>query len=200
MLLSVRCRTRLAGARDGHRHVVVADRRAASTRHVPSVVDSHWRTNVGGVQHLLAFRNVAEKRRREDVDDIIDLSISQRAARFGIVMCDENVCLDALALLSPLGLGIEKADDAIGIAHGGYFRINNDRGRIGKPHGERCTTLDAGRTVADHPIEPLPHLVDDTGNAAFGQSILASGLRVGSKNRVSRGLSRMSAYESVAAP
>ena len=105
------------------------------------------------------------------------LSISPRAARCAIVARDQDVLLDALALLGLLGLGIEQPDDAIGIAHRRHFRIGHDDGGVGEAHGERGAALDAGRAVADHPVEFAAQLLDDAGDALLGQRILVAGLR-----------------------
>ena len=82
-----------------------------------------------------------------------------------------------LALLGLLGLGIEQPDDAVGIAHRRYFRVGDDDGGVGEAHGERGPALDAGRAVADHPIEFATQLLDDAGNACLGQRILVARLR-----------------------
>ena len=50
-------------------------------------------------------------------------------------------------------------------------------GRIGVPHRQRRAALDAGRTVADDPIEFRAQLRDDAGDAVFGERVLVAGLR-----------------------
>ena len=72
-----------------------------------------------------------------------------------IVTGDQDVFLDALALLRLRRLGVEHADDAVGVAHRGHFRVGDDEGFIGIAHGERGAALDAGRAVADDPVEGL---------------------------------------------
>ena len=86
------------------------------------------------------------------------LSISPFAGAHGVVARDQQVFLDPLALLRLLGLGVEQADDAVGIAHRGDFRIGYDDGSVGMPHGERRAALDACRAVADHPVETFAQL------------------------------------------
>ena len=85
--------------------------------------------------------------------------------------------VDALAALRLDRLGIEQPDDAVGIAHRGYFGIGHDDGGIGIAHRQRGAALDPGRTVADDPVEFLPQLVNDFGDAVFGQRVLVAGLR-----------------------
>src|ERR1039458_2125619 len=88
-----------------------------------------------------------------------------------MILTDEEA-VDALAALRLDRLGIEQPDDAVGIAHRGYFGIGHDDGGIGIAHRQRGAALDPGRTVADDPVEFLPQLVDDFGDAVFGQRVL----------------------------
>src|SRR6185312_17100358 len=49
-------------------------------------------------------------------------------------------------------------------------------GLVGKAHGERGAALDAGRAVAQNPVEPAPEFVDDAPDALVGQRVLVAGL------------------------
>src|SRR5947209_3862618 len=51
-----------------------------------------------------------------------------------------------------------------------------DDGGVGMAHRERGTAVDAGRAVADHPVEFLLELGDDPGDAAAGERVLVTGL------------------------
>ena len=73
--------------------------------------------------------------------------------------------LHALAALGLQRLGVEQADDAVGVAHRGDFRVGDDDGDVGMAHGQRRAALDAGRAVADDPVELLAQLVDHPGDA-----------------------------------
>src|SRR5207248_10893839 len=94
-----------------------------------------------------------------------------------IISGDEEVLVDALAPLRLLGLRIEHADDAVGIAYRRDFRIGDDDGGIGMSHRQDCTALDAGGTVADHPVESLLELADDAPHPFLGEGVLVAGLR-----------------------
>ena len=84
---------------------------------------------------------------------------------------------DPLAFLGLDGFRIEHADDAIGVAHRGYFGIGDDDGFVGKAHRKRCAALDARRAVAQHPVEPRSQFGDDLADALVGECILVAGLR-----------------------
>src|SRR5262249_23327346 len=115
--------------------------------------DRDRRANVRGTQHLVAFRNDAEQGNGEDFEDILDTEHLVVCGAAGIEPGNEKVLVEAFALLGLRGLRIEKADDAIGIAHRRDFRIDDYDGDIGMAHGECRAPLDAGRTVTDHPVE-----------------------------------------------
>ena len=83
----------------------------------------------------------------------------------------------ALAAFGPRGLGIEKADDAVGVADGRDFRIGHHDRLVGEAHREQRAALDARRTVAKHPIEAVPQLADDSLDALVSESVLVAGLR-----------------------
>ncbi|MCY1225997.1 hypothetical protein D9M72_382110 [compost metagenome] len=82
----------------------------------------------------------------------------------------------ALAVFGLQRLGIEQADDAVGIAHRGDFRIGHDDGDIGVAHGERRAAFDAGRAVADHPVEGVLQGGDDLLDPFRRQIVLVAGL------------------------
>ena len=44
-------------------------------------------------------------------------------------------------------------------------------------HRQDCTALDAGGTVADHPVESLLELADDAPHPFLGEGVLVAGLR-----------------------
>jgi hypothetical protein len=71
----------------------------------------------------------------------------------------------------------EKTDNAVGIAYRGDLRIRDDYGGVGVPHRERRAALDAGRAVAQNPIELGTQLADHVRDPLFGEGILVSGLR-----------------------
>ena len=123
-------------------------------RRAVGIVQRHRRADIGRLQHVLALGNDAEQRRREDFEDVVDREhLAARRAR-RIVARDQDVLLDPLALLRLHGLGIEHADDAVGIAHRGDLGIGDDDGLVGIAHRQRGAALDAGRAVADDPVEP----------------------------------------------
>ena len=100
----------------GARHRIGAARRAGRTG------DGDGLADVGGAQHLLAFRDDAEQRHREDLEHVLDLEHLAARGAVRVVAGDQEVLLDALALLGLLGLGIEQPDDAVGIAHRRHLR------------------------------------------------------------------------------
>ncbi len=73
----------------------------------------------------------------------------------------------------------EQADDAVGVAHRRHFRVGHHDGRVGVAHGERRAPLDAGRAVADDPIEERPELADYAVDAVLGERVLVPRLRGG---------------------
>jgi hypothetical protein len=48
---------------------------------------------------------------------------------------------------------------------------------VGKAHRECGAALDAGRAVADHPVELVPQLGDDAADPVLGERVLVAGLR-----------------------
>ena len=85
-----------------------------------------------------------------------------------------------LAALGAPGLAGEQAQDAIGVAHRGNFRIDHHHGMVGEIHRQVRTFLDAGRRVAHDVVEAVfgkavEHLLD----AFLGQCILVAGLAGG---------------------
>src|SRR6478672_10122446 len=106
----------LAVAGDGHRHVVALEPaggiEVSARRSAGRIVERDRRADVGSAQHLFAFRNDAEKRRREDFKNVLDIENLAVRRTLGVVARDENVLLDALSLLGLLGLRIEQPDDA----------------------------------------------------------------------------------------
>jgi hypothetical protein len=78
------------------------------------------------------------------------------------------------------GLARQQAEDAIGVAYAGHFRIDHHHGAIGKVHGQRGTFLDTGGRVADDVIEAFfAQAVENLFHAFPGQRILVAGLRGG---------------------
>ena len=69
------------------------------------------------------------------------------------------------------------ADDAVGVADGRNLRVGDDDGHIDESHGEGGAALDAGRAVADDPVELCAQLFDDARDAVFGEGVLVAGLR-----------------------
>jgi hypothetical protein len=65
-------------------------------------------------------------------------------------------------------------------------------------HRQRCAALDAGRAVADHPIEFTAQLLDHAGDALLGQRAFVAVCEAGRSHSVSTRLSRMRACESFA--
>jgi hypothetical protein len=89
------------------------------------------------------------------------------------------VLLNPLTFGGLLRLRVEEADNAVGIANGRDLRIGDHDRDIGVTHSESCSTFNARRAIADHPVEFLPQLTDHASNAFVGQRVLISGLRGG---------------------
>ena len=71
---------------------------------------------------------------------------------------------------------VEEADDAVRIAHRRDFRIGDHDRLVGVAHREQRAALDAGRAVADDPVEVLAQFADDALDALVGQRVLVAGL------------------------
>ena len=63
------------------------------------------------------------------------------------------------------------------VAHRGHLGVGDDDGDLGVTHGERRAALDAGRAVADHPVELLLELGHHPGDALLGERVLVARLR-----------------------
>ena len=89
--------------------------------------------------------------------------------------------LDRLvALLGAAGFGLQNADDAVGIAHRGDFRVGGDDGFIGKGQRHDRAVFNAGGRVADDEFKiHLAQLVDDFFDAFFRQRVFVARLRGG---------------------
>ncbi|MGY4375689.1 hypothetical protein ACVWZ3_003328 [Bradyrhizobium sp. i1.3.6] len=55
--------------------------------------------------------------------------------------------------------------------------MGDDHGLVRKAHRHGGAALDAGRAVADHPVEAVAQIVDDLADALFRQRVLVAGLR-----------------------
>ena len=84
--------------------------------------------------------------------------------------------LHALAPLGHQGLGIQQADDAVGVAHRGNLGVGHHDGLIRMAHGQRRAALDSGGAVADDPVEHLAQFADHPGHALFREGVLVAGL------------------------
>ena len=82
-----------------------------------------------------------------------------------------------LAAFGAQGLGIEKADDPVEVAHRGHFRVRDHDRLVSVPHRQERASLDAGRTVAEHVVESLAQFADDPLDALGGQRVLVARLR-----------------------
>src|SRR3954447_13743828 len=104
---------------DGHRYVIALEPAGGievrAGRSAGRIVERDRRAEIGSAQHLFAFRDDAEQRRREDFKNVLDFKHLAARRALGVVARDENVLLDALSLLGLLGLRIEQPDDAIGV-------------------------------------------------------------------------------------
>jgi hypothetical protein len=89
------------------------------------------------------------------------------------------VFFDLIASLSLYRLGVEDADNAVGIAHRRHFGVCHNDGFVRKAHGKRGTALDASWAVAEDPIKHLFERADHAQNTLLGKSILVAGLRGG---------------------
>ena len=105
------------------------------------------------------------------------LSISPEFERPGSKRVSKQVLVHLLAALSPQRLGIEEADDPVGIAHRGDFRVGDDDRLVRVPHRQKRASLDARRTVAENVVERLAQFADDPLDAVGGQRILVARLR-----------------------
>src|SRR5690606_10906642 len=85
-----------------------------------------------------------------------------------------------LAGLGAAGLGIQQADDAVGVTHRGHFRVDHDHRLVGEVHGQERALLDAGRRVAHDVLEAVGgQVLEDLLDALLGEGILVAGLRGG---------------------
>ena len=82
-----------------------------------------------------------------------------------------------LAAFGAQGLGIEEADDPVGVAHRGHFRVRDHDRLVGMPHRQERASLDACWTVAKHVVESLAQFADDPLDALGGQRVLVARLR-----------------------
>ena len=78
----------------------------------------------------------------------------------------------ALALFGFLGLRVKQTDNAIRIAHRRDFRVGHNHGDIGMLHGENSAPFDAGRAVANDPVEFAAQIINDARHAPFRQCVL----------------------------
>src|SRR5574343_553098 len=84
---------------------------------------------VGGLQHFFRFRDDAEDL---DAQDFLDVLVRQHLAGFDagrVVAGDQQVFLDRLAAFDGApGLGLQDAEDAVGVAYRRHFRVGDDEG------------------------------------------------------------------------
>src|SRR5690242_21949912 len=110
---------------------------------------------------MLAFGNDSEQRGCEDFKNIIDAQhLAARCPR-RIKPGYQKMFCHPTALLGSHGLRIKHADDAIGMADGGDFRIRDDHRLSRKTQRKRGAALDPGRTVAENPVEPALELGEE---------------------------------------
>ena len=69
-------------------------------------------------------------------------------------------------------------------AHRGHLGVGHHHRGVGVAHRQRGAALDAGRAVADHPVEPFPQLIDHPLHAVGGERVLIAGLRGGQERKI----------------
>src|SRR5574343_443746 len=111
---------------------------------------------VRGLQHFLGLGDDADDL---DPQDFLDVLVRQHFAGFDaarVVAGDQQVFLDRLATLDGAArLGLQDAEDAVGVAHRRDFRIGHDQRLVGKGQRHHGAGLNASRRVADDVVEAL---------------------------------------------
>jgi hypothetical protein len=102
---------------------------------------------------------------------------------FYSIVTKDSSSLEAMPLFGSGRLGIQHADNAIGITDGGDLRVDHDNGCIRMLHRQRRFCLDPGRAIRDHLIKLRLQLGNDTGNPGLSQAILVQALRSGQKSK-----------------
>ena len=77
---------------------------------------------------------------------------------------------------------MQNAQDTVGVADAGYFRIGGNDGFVGKVECHQCTLFDTGRGVADNELEAhffAGQLFHHVVHAFAGQRVFVAGLRGG---------------------
>ncbi len=86
----------------------------------------------------------------------------------------------AVTAFGAAGLAGEQAEDAIGVAHRGHFRVDHDHGVIGEVHRQVGALLDAGRGIANDVVEAfLAQLLEHLFHAFLGEGVLVTRLAGG---------------------
>src|SRR6478736_1434358 len=131
------------------------------------------------MQDILAFRDDAKQRDAENLKNVFDAEHLAALCTILVVAGQQQVLLHWLAAFRFVRGRVEQADNAIGIADRRHLRIGDHHGEVGVPHGERRSPLDAGRAVADDPIERRPQLADHALDAVIRERVLVARLRGG---------------------
>jgi len=111
----------------------------------------------------------------------LDVLVGEHLAFFdalGAVARDQQMLLDRFAPFDrATGLGLQDAEDAVGVAHRGDFGVGDDDGFVGKEQRHEGAALDPGGRIAHdvveaHRFELAHHLF----HAFFGEGFLVLGL------------------------
>src|SRR5690606_11123804 len=103
----------------------------------------------------------------------------------GAVAGEQQVFLHPYAVFGAASLGGQQAEDAVGVAQGGHFRVDHHDRLVGEVHSQERALLDARGRVEYDVVEAvvgqfLEHLLDALG----GQRVLVAGLRRGQHEQV----------------
>src|SRR6516225_3631276 len=112
--------------RDRHFHLFAGEPAGgveigARGRAVPPT-DGHRCAEIGGAQYLLVLRDDPEQGDRQDLKHVLDIEHLAAGSALRIEPGNQEVFHHALAELGLQRLGIEEADDAVGVADRGDFR------------------------------------------------------------------------------
>ena len=136
------------------------------------------RALVGGLQHVVGFGDGADQ---GNAQEFLHVLVREHLAFFdalGGVAGDEQVLLDRLAAFDgAAALALQDAQDAVGVAHGGDFRVGDDDGLVGEGEGHHGATLDAGGGIAHYVVEAhVLQILEDLLDTFLGERVLVAGL------------------------
>ncbi len=92
---------------------------------------------------------------------------------------NQQMFLDGLSTeLGAARLGLNDAENTVGVAHRGYLRVRNDQRFVGKGQGHDRAALDACRRITDHIVEAhVFELLENLFDAFLCQCLLVTSLR-----------------------